>query len=303
MINKRIIIKIVIAVIFAILTFFSANRWYFSTNPLLEISYFAETILAIVVGFLTYFIFPVLGTNITFWLEKIISKTVSSTLKRFYLEQKIRNDKKNKEKKEETVRIKKYKESVLVDSSAIIDGRILDIARCGFLQGLVVFPRFVMEEVQQVSDSSDHIKRQRGRKGLDNINELKRILGKSFSVLEQKNGGEVDSLLIKYAKKYDAKILTVDFNLNKLAKVSGIKVLNVNELANAIKTSLIPGEIVPIKISQKGKEENQGVGYLVDGTMVIVENSVNFLGKDVKVEVVRVLQKDAGKMIFAKIVS
>ncbi|PIS23131.1 hypothetical protein COT49_01740 [candidate division WWE3 bacterium CG08_land_8_20_14_0_20_40_13] len=295
------IIKFIISLAFGVLAFFSARRWYFATNPLLEVSYFAETIIALIICAVSFFIFPILGKGLSGWIEETITKTVSLTLKKFIREQQLKNKKKVAERKEEKERYQKYKGALFLDTSAIIDGRIVEVARAGFLLGKIVAPRFVLEEVQQVSDSSASLKRQRGRRGLDNVNELKKIIGKNFSILETKNGGEVDKLLINYAKKYDAKLVTVDFNLNKLAKVSGITVLNVNDLASALTTVVLIGEKILVTIKQKGKEEDQGVGFLGDGTMVVVTGGQSFIGQEKEVEVTRVLQKEAGKMIFAKI--
>jgi uncharacterized protein YacL len=295
------ILKLVISFSFGIFAFVSARNLYFSTNPFLEISYFAETVVFIVIAIFSFFIFPILGRGISHWLEKTITKTVSLALKKFIYDQQIKSRKKTAERKSEREKYKKYKGSLFLDTSAIIDGRILEVAKSGFLLSLVVVPRFVLEEVQQVSDSATALKRQRGRRGLDNLNELKKILKKNFLILETKNGGEVDKLLISYAKKYDAKLVTVDFNLNKLAKVSGVAVLNINDLTIALKPTVLVGEKVMVKIRQKGKEESQGIGYLEDGTMVVIADGGRFVDEDKEVEVTRVLQKEAGKMIFAKI--
>lgn len=192
---------------------------------------------------------------------------------------------------------------VILDTSIIIDGRIQDIFKTRFLEGKMVIPRFVLKELQQIADSTDPIKRQRGRRGLEILHIIQKEAGESISIHEEEFADipEVDSKLIRLAKILSAKILTVDFNLNRVASFQGIKVLNINELANALKPVVFPGERMTIKLIKEGKEHNQGVGYLEDGTMVVVEDGRKSLGQDVKVVVTSVLQTQAGRMIFTKI--
>jgi len=297
------LIKFIIAISFGALAFFAARKWYFETNPLLEVSYFAEAVIALVICAIAYFFFPAMGLVITRWMEGIINKTVTVTIKKLVNDKNIRSKKIKREKKVEKEKFQKLEGAVFVDTSAIIDGRILDVAKSGFLRGKVVVPRFVVSEVQQVSDSANDLKRQRGRRGLDILNDLKKECGRNFILYESKENGEVDSLLVNYAKKYHGAIVTTDFNLNKVARVSNIKVLNINDLANSLKQNMLPQEKVLLKISQKGKESGQGVGYLDDGTMVVVENGGLFVGKEIEVEVQKVLQKESGRMIFSKILN
>ena len=297
------LIKLAISLAFGSLAFFATSNWYFKTNPLLEVSYFAEAIIALFICAIAYFFFPALGLAITRWIESVINKTVTVTIKKLVNDKNIRSKKIKYAKKIEQEKFKKLDGAVFVDTSAIIDGRILDIAKNGFLMGKIVVPRFVVTEVQQVSDSANDIKRQRGRRGLDILNDLKKECGHNFVLYETKEKGEVDNLLISYAKKYHGAIITVDFNLNKVAKVSNIKVLNVNDLANSLKQNILPQEKFILKISQKGKEGGQGVGFLDDGTMVVVENGGGFVGQEKEVEVQKVLQKESGRMIFAKAVN
>jgi len=190
---------------------------------------------------------------------------------------------------------------LILDTSAIIDGRILDIAKTGFISGLILIPNFVLLELQQVSDSSDNLKRQRGRRGFDIVSELKKIHGIKIEIWEKDAGGKaVDEKLLKIAKSLHGKVITTDFNLNRLSEAHGVSVLNVNDLSNAIKAQALPGETMEIKIVHVGKDAKQGVGYLEDGTMVVVEDGAHFLGDTVKVEVSRVLQSSAGRIIFGK---
>lgn len=191
----------------------------------------------------------------------------------------------------------------LVDTSVIIDGRILDICNSGFMEGVLMVPRFVLNELQRIADSSDVLRRAKGRRGLDILKELQDSDSKvTVEIIEDdpKDIPEVDSKLVKLALKFHAKILTNDFNLNKVAQIEGIQVLNVNDLANAMKPALLPDEVMELKIIKEGKEPSQGVGYLDDGTMVVVDYGSPYVGKTVRVTVTSVLQTAAGRMIFTK---
>ena len=194
-------------------------------------------------------------------------------------------------------------EVALLDTSVIIDGRITDIFKTKFLEGKIVIPRFVLKELQQIADSTDPIKRQRGRRGLEILHTIQKEAGQSITIHEEEfpDVAEVDAKLVRLAKLLDAKILTVDFNLNRVASLQGVKVLNINELANALKSMVFPGEQIHIKLLKEGKEHNQAVGYLDDGTMVVVEDGRRFIGQDVRVVVTSVLQTQAGRMIFTKL--
>ena len=191
---------------------------------------------------------------------------------------------------------------VVVDTSAVIDGRILDIARTGFILGTLVVTRFVLDELQRIADSPDPLRRQRGRRGLEMLAALQRD---PVSPVEVSEGtypevADVDAKLMAYAREHRAAILTNDYNLNRVAELQGIRVLNVNELANAVKSVVHPGEELRIRIIQEGKEPGQGVGYLEDGTMIVVEGGVRFMNEETAISVTRVLQTVAGRMIFAQ---
>lgn len=189
----------------------------------------------------------------------------------------------------------------ILDTSAIIDGRILDIAKTHFLYGTILIPQFILAELQQVADSSDYIKRSRGRRGFEIIEELKKVKGLRIEIWDKEPVAKtVDDKLIKLAKNLHGKIITTDFNLNKVASISGVVVLNINDLANAVKTVAVPGERLDVKVVHLGKDAKQGVGYLPDGTMIVVEDGAQLVGRDVKTEVSRVLQVSAGRMIFVK---
>ncbi len=191
---------------------------------------------------------------------------------------------------------------ILVDTSAIIDGRIADIARTGFIPGRLLIPRFVLNELQYVSDSADNLRRQRGRRGMEVLSELQKDpkIPVTISDIDVEGVREVDERLIVLARQLSCPILTNDYNLNRVAELQGVSILNINELANAVKAILLPGETLEMKVIQEGKEYGQGVGYMEDGTMVVVENGHKFIGKTVPITVTKVLQTAAGRMIFAK---
>ncbi len=190
----------------------------------------------------------------------------------------------------------------LLDTSVIIDGRIADIAETGFLDGTLVIPNFVLRELQLVADSADSLKRNRGRRGLDILQRIQKMATLQVQIVEDDFPSirEVDMKLIELAKELEAKIITNDFNLNKVAQLQGVEVLNINELANSLKPIVLPGEAMKVFILKEGKEYNQGVAYLDDGTMVVVDNARKMIGKTVDIAVTSVLQTTAGKMIFGK---
>ncbi|HEX5732619.1 MAG TPA: PIN domain-containing protein [Blastocatellia bacterium] len=192
---------------------------------------------------------------------------------------------------------------LILDTSVIIDGRVADIAETGFLAGTLVIPQFVLRELQQIADSADSIKRNRGRRGLDILQRLQKKKGSYEIVISEADFPdvrEVDHKLIELARQLEGKIVTNDFNLNKVAQLRGVSVLNINELANALKPVVLPGEIMRVFVLKEGKEYNQGVAYLDDGTMVVVDNARRMIGKNVDVSVTSVLQTTAGKMIFGR---
>ncbi|MGH9787921.1 MAG: PIN/TRAM domain-containing protein, partial [Candidatus Acidiferrales bacterium] len=190
----------------------------------------------------------------------------------------------------------------VLDTSVIIDGRVADICEAGFLDGILLIPRFVLRELQLVADSADSLKRNRGRRGLDILQRIQKMPHVESEVVDQDfpHIREVDMKLIELARCYEAKVVTNDFNLNKVAQLQGIKVLNINELANALKPVVLPGETMTVFILKEGKEANQGVAYLDDGTMVVVDNARRLISKTIDITVTSVLQTTAGKMIFGR---
>ncbi len=192
---------------------------------------------------------------------------------------------------------------IVLDTSVIIDGRIADISQTGFLRGTLLVPRFVLAEVQHISDSSYSLRRNRGRRGLEILDQLQQesIVPLRFSDRDFANVRNVDDKLMMLAKQMQCPILTTDYNLNRVAKLQGIPVLNINDLANAVKNTYLPGEIINIRIIQEGSEQGQGVGYLADGTMVVVQGGKRYLNHSIEVDVTKVLQTAAGRMIFAQL--
>jgi uncharacterized protein YacL len=191
---------------------------------------------------------------------------------------------------------------IVVDTSAIIDGRIAEIVESGFIYGTLVIPRFVLEELQHIADSSDTLRRNRGRRGLEILAKMQKDSPTPVEIVEDevRDVSEVDAKLVALAKRYSGAILTNDFNLNRVAELQGLRVLNINSLANAVKPAVLPGEELRVKVIQDGKEAGQGVGFLDDGTMIVVEGGARFIDRELQVTVTRVLQTVAGRMIFAQ---
>lgn len=275
----------------------------FPDLALFGVSQLLPTLTAFVFGAFSILILPVLSVQISSWFHDLMGKIVMENLAKFWEGQMTRFRERNpfssERREEQPADVKEG--GIIFDTSVIIDGRILDIVETGFLPQDFILPRFVIEELQDVADSEDDIRRKKGRRGLETLEKLRGSKSGSFSVFDgDVRGKDIDRKLITLAKERDAKLLTVDFNLNKAARVSGVGVLNVNELANALRMNFVPGETLEIKVVQKGKEEGQGVGYLEDGTMIVVEEAENDIGKKVEIEVTRSLQTEAGRMIFAR---
>lgn len=193
--------------------------------------------------------------------------------------------------------------TILLDTSVIIDGRVADIAKTGFLPGTLLIPRFVLNELQYIADSPDGMRRQRGRRGMEVLAELQKLpnLLVRISDINVEGVREVDDKLVVLGKQLKSPILTNDYNLNRIAEIQGVTVLNINELANAVKSVVLPGEALRINIMQEGKEYGQGVGYMDDGTMVVVENGKEYIGEYMEVNITKVLQTAAGRMIFGRV--
>lgn len=209
---------------------------------------------------------------------------------------------KSKNSQSEKTGHRSFEEHKILDTSVIIDGRIADICKTGFIEGTLVIPEFVLEELQHIADSSDLLKRNRGRRGLDILNKIQKELEVKVLIYEGdfEEISEVDSKLVRLAKVLQGKVITNDFNLNKVCELQGVSVLNINDLANAVKPVVLPGEEILVQVIKDGKEHGQGVAYLDDGTMIVVEGGRDFIGTTLEVMVTSVLQTSAGRMIFAK---
>ncbi|WP_147535712.1 PIN/TRAM domain-containing protein [Bacillus marasmi] len=233
-------------------------------------------------------LFGYLGFQVGFKKRDELSNLFSNRKK------KTGDEEADKEDNRETLKI--------LDTSVIIDGRIADICQTGFLEGTIVIPQFVLEELQHIADSSDVLKRNRGRRGLDILNRIQKELAIKVEIYEGdfEEIQEVDSKLVKLAKLTNGVVVTNDFNLNKVCELQNVAVLNINDLANAVKPVVLPGEEMNVQVIKDGKEHNQGVAYLDDGTMIVVEDGRDYIGKRIDVLVTSVLQTSAGRMIFAK---
>ena len=261
--------------------------------------YVAQVFIPLFSALFGYLVVPILIIRAIRWVEYTITVTVRDIIYDFWEQQskKIEENKLEKQKHLAEQQKKDFESGVLVDTSVLIDGRILAIVKSGFLDNPLIIPRDVILELQQVADSKDKIKRQRGRNGLDVVNNLKKVT-KVF--ITEVNGREtqVDTKLVEFAKNHKLNLLTLDFNLIKVAKISNVKILNINVLVESLKTVLLPGETVEIEIIQKGKEKKQGIGYLEDGTMVVVEDCLDKVGTKVTAKVLKIIQSKAGKMFF-----
>ncbi len=299
--NVRIVLRAVLAIVFALTAFIFSE-------VIPDIPPFNRTVIRIIItlwfGLIGYTVFPDLARALTNWTIHSIN-TFTSKITTEVMDQMMRLPRQNPMAVAfpQTAPIGgvSVNQPLILDTSAIIDGRILDIAKTGFIAGTLLLPSFVLAELQQVSDSSDFLKRSRGRRGFEIIDDLKKVKGTRVEVWDKEPAARtVDDKIIKLAKGLHGKIITTDFNLNRVASVSNVSVLNVNDLANAVKTIAVPGEEMKVKVVHLGKDPKQGVGYLPDGTMIVVEDGANLVGDEVRVEVSRVIQVAAGRMIFVK---
>ncbi len=258
---------------------------YLASQPFYKIE---MPFLGVIISVLIYIVLGYLGMKFPVTKSEEIMKAISSLKK----ETKDKDQKKNKGSIYPKV----------LDTSVIIDGRIADICKTGFIEGPLVIPEFVLGELQSIADSSDGLKRNRGRRGLDILNKIQKELDIEVIIHEEKfpDVPEVDTKLLKLTQLLEGRIITNDYNLNKVAEVQGIEVLNINDLANAVKPVVLPGEEMEVQIIKSGKEAGQGLAYLDDGTMIVVESGRAYIGNTIGVLVTSVLQTSAGRMIFAK---
>lgn len=302
----KFIVRFVIAAALFITGLNYSNTLFFNENPLFGIPYLAESLISIISGLLGFFLIPTYFFKVRRWVENLVVKTIYDLVNDFWNQytRKMEINRKARKKertKEDITKLKeKYKGGVVLDTSILIDGRILNLAKTGFIPQPIIIPKFVINELHLLADNSDEIKRKKGRRGLDLVNHLKkecRVLIFSQSISSE----GVDKDLITVAKTYKVNIMTLDFNLNKVAKVSNVKVLNINDLVEAIKPQYIPGDKLNVKVVQNGKEKGQGVGYLPDGTMLVVKDGDKYINSEVDVVVSKLIQSSAGKMLFCEL--
>lgn len=304
----NLVVRIVLGALFFIGGFTYSNTAYFQEYPLFGVVFLAEFLLALMAGLFGFYLLPRYFLRAKAWIENLIVTTIYNLVSDFWNQYSSRMERSRKERARE--KQKKQRKSlkerleggVLIDTSILIDGRILEIAKTGFITSKLIIPKFVINELHLLSDSDDVVKRKKGRRGLDMINDLKEhtkvtVFGGKVS------NDEVDKELVKVAKDCKLSIMTLDFNLNKVASVSNIKVLNINELVEALKPAFVPGDELKIKIAQKGKEKGQGVGYLEDGTMIIVSDAAKLIGEVVEARVSKLIQSPAGKLVFCELVA
>lgn len=276
----------------------------FKETPLFNYKYLGEGIIGLIILLVTYFTGANLVKWIGKWLEEVVFKTLNKVLFEFWKVQTARLiEAIKRESLTKTSKANFKLKPVLLDTSAIIDGRIFSVIETGFLDNDIYVSQNVIDELQHMADKKDALKRQKGRLALDKLGGIRKRVGKHrFKVVDLTTKPEyVDKSLVQYCKRHKMKIATVDFNLNKAAQVAGVEVLNINDLANEIKSQFVPGDNLYIKLVQEGKENGQAIGYIEDGTMIVVNNAKDEVGETKQVKVEKVLQTSAGKMVFASL--
>jgi len=304
--SLNLLTRAVTSAVMLILAFNFAYGAFFKDNPLYGVKFLAEVLIALIAAFTGFFLVPVAFMKVKDWVEGVINAAVSNIVRNFWDQQSSRMEKKKRDKQKQKAEEEKKKlkeqlsNSVVLDTSVLVDGRIIDIVKTGFFDKTLVIPSAVLKELHLISDSSNKTKRERGRRGLDIVKKLKNKVEVISPSMKSREKG-VDSKLLEFAKHHKIKLMTQDFNLNKLAQAQGVNVLNINELVEAVKVSVIPGEMLEVEIQHEGQEKRQGVGYMPDGTMTVVKNAEELVGKTVNAKVLRVIQSKAGKIIFCDI--
>ena len=301
--NTQLISRVVLAVVFAAIGYFASDRFIKVDGSQTQMG--VTAIIMIASGAFGVFLVPMLSRWIRDWSSVFAQRVASEVISQLRLpnlsrvrDLSTRIGRQNNKKKKEAP----YVNPILVDTSSLIDGRVADVVESGFLSGTLVVPRFILSELQHIADASNALRRGKGRRGLDILEKMKKSKQVKTTIYsgDDPQGKNIDEKLLNLAKTLKGKVLTTDFNLNKVATVSGIKILNINELVNQLKTTLLPGEQLQVKVIQEGKEKTQGVGYLNDGTMIVVEGGAGKIGKIINTTVLRVLQTAAGRMIFVQ---
>jgi uncharacterized protein YacL len=303
----NLIARAIISVVLFIIGFNFSNTAFFAENPLYGVSYLAEVMISLTSAAIGFFLIPKFLIQIQRWFEQLIVKTVTDIVSNFWDQQTSRmNERKRDKQKQKAAQEKaeleeQLKNSVVLDTSVLIDGRIFDIVKTGFFDKTLIIPIAVLNELHLISDNQDKLKRERGRRGLDYVKKLKSVATVHSPKTNSKEK-DVDNKLLDFAKRHKVPLMTQDFNLNKVAQASGVKVLNLNDLVEAVKLTVLPGEELEVEISHEGKAKKQGVGYMPDGTMIVVEDARELVGQSLRVKVNKVIQKSAGKIIFSKLI-
>ena len=285
--------RIIISFVFGVSGYIISQFLYFLDKPLLGVSFVGEVLVGVLSFALFYYLIPFVLKAVAEGIQSLLKQSIRESLQ-------LINFPKGKNKKKP--QLKEYKSRpVILDTSSIIDGRICSVIQEGFLEAQIIVPQFVLDELHLIADSKSKLKRDRGRRGLSILDEIKQLKKQDLKIYPSTEVKDVDKALVTFAKKIKGRIATCDYNLNKVAKVAGVMVLNINSLSNSLKVNLLPGDILDIKVVKKGQEKGQGIGYLDDGTLVVIADAEAFINKKVESEVTKVLQTEAGKMVFAYI--
>jgi len=295
----------VITAIVVLLGFYLSDQWYFKFNPLFGIIFLAEILISLSVGLIYYFWFlpaiNAIGKFFNEWIVKTIRSAVSGVVEEIV----GRYERRNQQVEIKDNDLQTVAKPVILDTSAIIDGRVIELILTGIFDNVVVVPSIVIEELKHISDSPDKLRKARGRRGLDYLSLLENDSGVDYRMVENGSDGhsDVDQDIVRFAKTNNARLATSDVNLAKSAKARKIQVININELSDLLKPPMLPGDKMTITLIQKGKSKDQAVGYLEDGTMIVVESARQYITEEKEVAISRFIQTKAGKMYFADLVN
>lgn len=295
----------VITAIVVLLGFYLSYQWYFKLNPLFEIIFLAEILISLSVGLVYYFWFlpavKAIGKFFNEWIVKTIRSSVSGVVEEIV----GRYERRNQQVESADSKLQTVAKPIVLDTSAIIDGRVIELILTGIFDNVVVVPSIVIEELKHISDSPDKLRKARGRRGLDYLSLLENERSVDYRIVENGSDGhsDVDQDIVRFAKTNNARLATSDVNLAKSAKARKIQVININELSDLLKPPMLPGDKMTIMLIQKGKSKDQAVGYLKDGTMIVVESAKQYITEEKEVAISRFIQTKAGKMYFAELTS
>jgi uncharacterized protein YacL len=295
----------VITAIVVLLGFYLSDQWYFKLNPLFDIIFLAEILISLSVGLIYYFWFlpaiKAIGKFFNEWIVKTIRSAVSGVVEEIV----VRYERRNQQVEKEDNELQTIAKPLVLDTSVIIDGRVIELILTGIFDNVVVVPSIVIEELKHISDSPDKLRKARGRRGLDYLSLLENDSGVDYRIVENGSDGhsDVDQDIVRFVKTNNARLATSDVNLAKSAKARKIQVININELSDLLKPPMLPGDKMTITLIQKGKSKDQAVGYLEDGTMIVVESARQYITEEKEIAISRFIQTKAGKMYFAELVN